>query len=113
MFRVQLWGGLGCLEVERKPFLDAFHSGAFCKVHEDRKGECERRGKDGIAAKEIDLDLHLVAEPAKNIDVIPSFFVIAARRIVVDTDDVREIAVEVGVNFGLKDMFENRQLRNL
>ena len=75
-----------------------------------REVENERRGQDRIAAEEIDLDLHLVAEPAKDVDVVPAFFVVAARRVIVDAHDVREIFVEIGINFGLQNVFEHRQL---
>ena len=88
VFRIKAGGGLGCLEVERQPFLNSFHTGTLREIHEQREVEGERRGQDRIAAEEVDLDLHLVAEPAEDVDVIPAFFVVAAGRIVVDLYDV-------------------------
>ncbi len=59
--------------------------------------ERERRGKDGVAAEEVDLELHRVAEPTEDVDVVPTLFVVAARWVVVDADLVVEVLVEVGV----------------
>ena len=82
----------------------------WARSRNKRQVENERRGQDRVAAEKIDLDLHLVAEPAEDIDVVPAFFVVAARRIVVDADDVRKVFVEVGINLGLKNVLEHRQL---
>ena len=47
----------------------------------------------------------VAAEPAKDVYVVPAFFVVAARGIVIDTNDVREIFVERRINFRLQDVF--------
>ena len=61
---------------------------ALREVHEQREVEDDRRREDRVAAEEVDLDLHRVAEPPEDIDVVPAFLVVAARRVVVDADDV-------------------------
>src|SRR5688500_17921699 len=57
--------GLRRLEVEREPLLDAAEVRAPCQIHEKREIEHDRRGKDRIAAEEVHLDLHRVAEPSE------------------------------------------------
>ena len=73
------------------------------KSHEQREVEHDRRGENRIAAEEVDLDLHRVAHPPDDVDVVPAFLVVAARRIVVDAHDVREILVQVGILLRLQD----------
>src|SRR5258708_25894012 len=98
------------LEVERQPLLNALHTGALGKIHKQDQVEHQRSGKNGIAAKEIDLDLHRIVHPAEDIDVIPTLFGIAARRVVVNTNSVIEIFVEAGVEIRLQNLFEHRKL---
>src|SRR5579862_1807038 len=62
----------GSLEIERQPFLDAAHSAALRKVHEQNQIEDKRRREDRIAAQKVDLDLHRVAQPSENVDVVPA-----------------------------------------
>src|SRR4051812_34115446 len=57
------------LEVEGQPFLDPVHSRPLGQVHEQRDVENDRRRQDAVAAQEIDLQLHLVTEPAHQIDI--------------------------------------------
>jgi hypothetical protein len=110
---VDAGGGVGVLEVEAEPFLDAEAAqawGAGCEVHEEAEIEGERRGEDGVAAEEVYLELHGVAEPAEDVDVVPTLFVIATGRVVVDADLVVEVLVEVGVQLGLEDVLEDAEL---
>ena len=65
----------------------------------------------GVAAQEIDLDLHGVAEPSEDVDVVPTLFVISARRVVVDADLVAEVAVKLGVQLRLQDLLQHTQFR--
>src|SRR5207247_378594 len=60
-------------------------------------------GEDGIAAQEVDLDLHRIAEPSEDVDVVPSFLVVAAGRIVVDPHLVEHVAVQLGILVRLED----------
>mgnify|MGYP000373161909 CR=1 FL=1 len=39
----------------------------------------------GDTAEEIELDLHGIAHPTKDIDVVPTFFIVSARRIIINT----------------------------
>src|SRR6202007_2909269 len=74
----------GGLEIKGQPLLDAAHTGALSKVHEQNDVQHQRRGQNRIPAQEIDLDLHGVAEPPEDVDVVPTLFGVAARRIVLD-----------------------------
>ena len=60
--------------------------------------------------RKLTLQLHLVVQPAEDVDVVPALFVVAARRIVVDADDVAEILVELGIEIRLEDVVEDRLL---
>ena len=64
--------------------------------------ELPRRRQDRVAAEEVELDLHRVAEPTDDVDVVPAFLVVAARRVVVDADDVADVPVEVGIQLRLR-----------
>src|ERR1041384_4435807 len=107
MLRIQTRRGLRSIEVEREPFLHAFHARAVREIKEQSEVEHDWRGEDRIAAKEVDLDLHRVAEPAEDIDVVPTFFVVTARWVVVDAHYVREVFVQVWIDFGLENIFEH------
>ena len=48
----------------------------------------QRGGQDAVLAEEIYLDLHLVAQEAGDVDVVPGLFIIAARLVVVDPHHV-------------------------
>src|SRR6185437_5621490 len=65
---------------------------------------------DGIAAKEVDLNLHRIAQPSEDVDVIPAFFRIAARRIVIDPDGVIQILIKLRIELGLKNLFQRAEL---
>src|SRR5947209_20616059 len=95
------------LEIEGEPLLYTFHADALREVEEEREVEDDGRGEDGVAAEEVDLDLHRVAEPAEDVYVVPAFLIVAARRVIVDADDVREVFVELRVNIRLEDVFED------
>ena len=113
---VDAGGRVGVLEVEAEPLLDAEALQAWrsrCQVHEEDEVEREGRGKDGVAAEEVHLDLHRVAEPTKDVNVIPTLFVITTWRVIVDADLVVNVLVEVGVKFGLEDVLEYAQLGDL
>src|SRR5262249_17038281 len=67
------------LEVEGKPLLHPPHAGALRQVEEQHQVQHQRRRQNRIAAEEVDLDLHRVAEPAEDIDVVPPFLGVPAR----------------------------------
>src|ERR1700733_10997055 len=80
---VMLRVNAGCVhrrfEVEREPFLNAAHAGTLRQIHEQHQVQNQRSGQNRIAAQKIDLDLHRIAEPSENIDIIPAFLRVAAR----------------------------------
>src|SRR6185437_8737922 len=69
--------------------------------------------QDTIPAKEIDLDLHGITKPAKDVDVIPGFLVITMRRIIIDPDLMIKIAIQFGAEIGAEDVLEHTQFRHL
>ena len=102
--------GHGPLEVERQPLLDALHPGALRQVQEQDQVQHQGRRQDRIPAQEVDLDLHRVAHPPEDVDVVPAFLGVAARRIVVDPDHVVEVLVELRVEVRLEDVLQHREL---
>src|SRR6202034_730778 len=84
---------------------------ALGEVEEEDEVKRKRRGEDGVATEEIDLDLHRIAEPTEDIDIVPSLFVITARRVIVNADLVVNVLVEIRVKLGLKDEIEHAELR--
>src|SRR5882762_8102607 len=65
VLRVHRGSVLGALEVEGQPFLDALHTSSPGEVEEKSKVKKKGRGEYRIAAEEVDLYLHWVAEPTK------------------------------------------------
>jgi len=107
------------LEEEAQEALDAVTAVASSEVAQQNEVEAERSSEDRVAAEEVDLDLHGVAHPAEDVDVVPAFLVVVARGIVVDTYFVVvlsifvvAVAVEVGLLFGNEDRFQGRELGN-
>ena len=94
MLGIQPGRGHGSLEIERKPFLNAAHTRALRQVQEQNQVQDQRRRQNRIAAQKIDLDLHRIAQPSENVDIIPAFFGVAARRIVIDPHGVIEILIQ-------------------
>ena len=77
------------LEVEAQPLLDAdaFQLGTACgQVHEENQVKNDGRGENGVAAEEINFNLHGIAEPAEDVDVVPTLFVITAWRVIVNAN---------------------------
>src|SRR4029077_8029312 len=70
----------------------------------------QRCCQNGVAAQEVNLNLHGIAEPSKDVDVVPTLFVITTRRVIVDPNLVRKLTVELGIKFGLQDVLEHRKL---
>src|SRR5439155_15843806 len=95
------------VEVKTQPFLNAAHPAALGQIEEQHKVQDDRRSKNAVAAQEIELDLHGITKPPVDIDVVPSFFIISTRRIVVDSHFVREIFVEVRIELGLKNLIQH------
>src|SRR2546425_2226583 len=49
------------------------------------------------------------SEPSKDVDVVPAFFVISARRVVINAHLVVHLAVELRVQLRLKNIFERSE----
>jgi hypothetical protein len=75
VLRVDSGSVLGTLEMEGQPFLDALHASSLGEVEEQSEVKNQGRGENRIAAEDVDLDLHGVAEPTEDIDVVPALFV--------------------------------------
>ena len=73
------------LQEEREETLRAKATFACSEVCQQDKVKHERSGENGVATEEINLDLHRIAHPAKDVDVVPALLVVATRRIVVDS----------------------------
>ena len=110
MLGIQARGRHRRLEVEAQPLLNARVlqlRRALGEVQKQHQVEHNRRRENRVAAQEIDLDLHRIAEPAEDVDVIPALFVITARRVIVDAHLVIDILVKIGVELGLQNVFEH------
>src|SRR5271163_2683944 len=101
-------------EVEAEPLLNpeaAKPGRPLGEIEEKHQVKRDRRCEDRVAAEEIHLDLHRIAKPAKDIDVVPALFIITARRIIVNPNLVVNILVQVGVKLRLQDEVQHPQLR--
>src|SRR6266516_7204462 len=100
-------------EVKTQPLLNAdsteFRS-SLGQIEEQHQIKHNWRGKNRIPAEEIHLDLHGIAEPAKYVNIVPAFFVVAAWRVIVNTDFVCELAVELRVKVRLQNVLQHRVL---
>jgi hypothetical protein len=84
------------LEVEAEPFLNTETlqaAGAGGEVHEKNQVERKRRSKDRIATEEVNLELHGISQPAEDVDIVPTLFVITTRRVIVVPKFVLEVLV--------------------
>ena len=103
---------LRTFEIETQEALCAIASIASGGINEQHEVETEGCGKDGVATEEIDFHLHRIAHPTENVDVVPAFFVVTTRGIVIDAHLVIVISIEIGLLLGAKDGFEGRELRH-
>ncbi len=110
VLRIQPWRGHRALEIERQPLLNAAHPGALRQIQEQRHVEHDGRRQNAVAAEKVDLELHRIAQPSEQIDVVPTLFVVAAGRIVIDPDDVAKLLVEIRIEIRLEDVVEDRFL---
>src|ERR1700693_4871156 len=103
---VQTRRGHRRLEIEAQPLLNTAHARALRQIQKQYKIEHDGRGQDRIAAQKVHLDLHGIAEPAENVDVVPTLFVVTARRIVIDADFVVNLAIQHGIKLRLQNVFK-------
>src|SRR5258705_13886901 len=109
MLGVKAGRGHRRLEVKAQPFLNAEATQfrrALREVKEEHEVEHDRRGKDRIAAEEVDFDLHGIAEPSEDVDVVPTFFVITTWWVIVNADLVEDVSVKFGIKLRLQDVLE-------
>ena len=109
MLRIETGGAHRALEEEREPFLNAAHAATSGQIIEDHQIEYDRRRQNGVATEEVHLDLHRIAEPAEDVDVVPSFLAVSTRRIVVDAYLVRIVGIKVGIELRLQDVLQHRE----
>src|SRR5690606_25421051 len=76
VLRIQPRCDLRRLEVERQPFLHAAHARSLRQIEEEGEIEDQWGGQDRVAAEEVDLDLHRVATPPEDVDVVPPLLVV-------------------------------------
>src|SRR6185436_8307011 len=103
----------GRLKVEAQPLLDSQSAqllAALRQVEKQHQIKHQGRGQNRVAAQEINLDLHGIAQPSEDIDVVPALFVIATRRVIIDANLVGELAVKLGIKLRLQDVLQHRQL---
>ena len=103
----------GTLEEEAQETLCAKAASARSGIGEQYEVENQRRSQDGVAAKEVDFDLHRVAHPAKDIYIIPAFLVVVARRVIVDAHLMVVVGIEVGLLFRYEDALQRREFADL
>ena len=85
---------------------------ALREVEEQYEIQHDRRRQNRIAAQEIDLDLHRIAEPSEDVDIVPTLFVITTRRVIVNANLMKDICrTSLGIQLGLQDVVEYAQLR--
>src|SRR6266481_6800305 len=113
MFRIQPRNRHRRLEIKAEPFLNSqvfqFFA-ALGQIEEEYKIEHNGGGEDGIPAEKIDLDLHRVAKPAEDIDVVPTLFVITAWRVIVNANLVVQVLIKLGIKIWLQDVLQHREL---
>ena len=51
--------------------------------------------------------MHRIAEPAEDVEVVPSLLVVATRRIIVDADFVVKVFIQFRIEFRLENVFEH------
>ena len=68
------------LEEEAQEALYAVASGTSSEVAQQCEVEQQRSSEDRVAAEEVNLDLHRVAHPSEDVDVVPSLLVVVAMR---------------------------------
>ena len=108
------------LQEETEEALCAVASRTGGEVAEQTEVETERRSEDGVAAEEINLDLHGITHPAEDVDIVPTLFVVVAWGIVVDAYLmvilgvlVVAVSIEVRLYIGFQDGLEGGEFRYL
>ena len=98
------------LEVKRQPLLNAAEPAALRQIQEEDQIKRYRSGQNAIATQEVDLDLHGIIKPAKDVDVVPPFLVVSPGLVVMNVDLVVVGTVQILVEVGLQNIVEHREL---
>src|SRR4029077_5244113 len=101
------------LEVKTQPLLDSQRAkflAALRQVEKQHQVEDKRRSQNRVAAQEVNFDLHGIAQPSEDVDVVPALFVVSTRRVIVNSDLVGELAVQFRIKLRLQNMLQHRQL---
>src|SRR4029453_17646016 len=106
VLRIQPWRVHRALEVEGQPLLDAGHSCTLRQIEKQGGIQHDRGREDAVAAQEVHLQLHRISKPTEDVNVVPPLFVFAARRVVIDADDVTQLLVQVRVEIRLKNIVQ-------
>ena len=69
---------------EAQEVLNAITPCTGCEIDEQTEIKTHRCCQDRVATKVIDLDLHGIAHPAEDVDIIPRLLIILTWRVVVD-----------------------------
>ena len=91
------------LQEEAQEALSAKTTGTMSKVHEQTQVKAQRSCQDRITAQEVDLDLHGIAHPTKDVDIVPTLLIIIAWRIVVDAHLVIVVTIQIRLLIGHED----------
>lgn len=83
------------LQEETQETLDTKTSCTCSQVTQQYKVQAQRSSKNRITAKEINLNLHWIPHPSEDINIIPTFFIIITRRIVIDTYFMIVVCIQV------------------
>src|SRR6266550_4370465 len=79
--------GHGGLEVEAQPLLNsqaAQFRATLCQIEEQDQIQHDRRSQNRVTAEKIHLNLHGIAQPSEDIDIVPTLFVVTTRRVIVN-----------------------------
>src|SRR6476646_8507758 len=105
VFWVESWHRHRRLEIEAQPLLYAQALQSLTtlgQIQEKKQIQHDRRRQNRGRAYEIHLDLHGIAQPAKDVNVVPAFLIVAARRVVINADRVVDVPVEIGIKLRLQ-----------
>ena len=100
------------LHEETQEALDTVTACTGGEIDEQTEVETQGSCQDGVATEEVDLDLHGIAHPTEDVDIVPALFVVLSRRIVVDAHLVVVIAVQLGLRLGIQDGLQGGELRD-
>ena len=101
------------LAEEREPRLDPTHASPCGQIAEEHQIEGYGCSQNGVAAEEVHLDLHRIAHPTEEVDVVPCLLIVLAGRIVVDAHLVIDVLIKIGLLVGVKDTFDDGELAHL